>query len=211
MEQKENAGFSFKSFKPKAVSLPQDEVVRSRSLAPDQAMPLVMEPVVEDVDLADWAKGNATLIRNELWKYGAILFRGFKIETAPAFEQFALAVCRELYGENGEHPREAVSGQVYTPVFYPPDKNLLWHNENSFNATWPAKILFCCLKRAGRGGETPIVDSRKVYQLIDRGIRDRFTRKGVMYLRNYAVHLGLSCQTVFRTTSEAEVDHYCLE
>ncbi len=39
------------------------------------------------------------------------------------------------------------------------------------------KIWFFCLKAAERGGETPIVDCRKVYRLLDPRLRERFARK----------------------------------
>jgi len=200
---------SFKDLKPKTISVSQRELVETSFLNPGSPTPLVFTPPVAVVDLADWARANATSLAARLLEHGALLFRGFSLEMPQDFERFAHAVCRELYSENGEHPRETVSGQVYTPVFYPPDQHLLWHNENSFNETWPTKILFGCMKPATRGGETPIVDSRKVYELIDPKIRERFEKLGVMYQRNYSDGIGLNWQTVFQTTNKADVERYC--
>ncbi|WP_201364102.1 TauD/TfdA family dioxygenase, partial [Dictyobacter formicarum] len=101
------------------------------------------------------------------------------------------------------------NGNLYTPVFYAPEKKLLWHNENSFNASWPRKIWFYCAQPANVGGETPIVDSRAVFQRIDPDIREAFVRKQIMYVRNYGEGLGLSWQTVFRTTEKEKVEAYC--
>jgi len=98
---------------------------------------------------------------------------------------------------------------LYTPVFYAPEKKLLWHNENSFNYDWPVKILFFCAQPASQGGETPIVDSRKVFQLMDAHIREQFMNKGIMYVRNYDERLGLNWRTVFRTTNKSEVEAMC--
>ena len=200
---------SFKDLKPKTISVSQRELVGTSLLNAGGQTPLVFTPLVEGVDLADWARTTALSIEAKLLEHGALLFRGFPVEKPQAFERFARAVCRELYSENGEHPRETVSGQVYTPVFYPPDQHLLWHNENSFNETWPTKILFGCMKPAARGGETPIVDSRKVYELIDPKIRERFEKHGVMYSRNYSKGIGLDWQTVFQTKNKADVELYC--
>jgi len=86
---------------------------------------------------------------------------------------------------------------------------LLWHNENSFNHRWPGKIFFCCVEPAQQGGETPIVDGRKVFEAIDRKIKERFIEKGVMYVRNYSRELGLDWQTVFQTTHKREVEERC--
>lgn len=174
-----------------------------------KTLPLVIKAKFEHIDLPDWLTANHEFINNQLLKYGAILFRGFNIDTPSIFEKFGLAICNELFNENGEHPRETVSGKVYTPVFYPSDRKLLWHNENSFNHRFPLKIMFGCRQPAQQGGETPIVDSRKVFQLIDPKIRDIFIEKQVMYVRNYGDGLGLDWQTVFQTENPAEVEKKC--
>lgn len=199
----------FKDLKPQVVSLGEGDLVRSRPYQDRGPLPLLVEPSAEGVDLADWAAGNRSWVDEGLGRHGAILFRGFGIATPESFERFASKVCGELFDENGEHPRESVSGNVYTPVFYPAGKHLLWHNENSFNHKWPSKILFCCARPADHGGETPLVDSREVYRRIDPTVRDRFERKGVMYMRHYGAGPGLDWQTVFRTQDPAEVEARC--
>jgi amino acid adenylation domain-containing protein len=209
MEKKEMQKLSFSKFKavaPKAVALPGEEVVEKTFLAPGQELPLVVQPRVPDVDLADWAQANRESLEADLLKYGAILFRGFGIDTPEALERFAGTLCPDLFNENGEHPRESVSGNVYTPVFYPQDQQLLWHNENSFNWSWPRKIFFACARPADEGGETPIVDSRRVYREMDPQVRELFETRGVAYQRNYAEGLGLPWQTVFQTSDPAEVE-----
>lgn len=92
--------------KRKAVSLPQEELIETEDLGTGETLPLVVKPAVERVDLADWAEGNREFIQTKLFKHGAILFRGFNISTAPAFERFSLTICRELFNENGEHPEK---------------------------------------------------------------------------------------------------------
>jgi alpha-ketoglutarate-dependent taurine dioxygenase len=103
----------------------------------------------------------------------------------------------------------AVSGNVYTPVFYAPEMRLLWHNENSFNHSWPSKIWFACARPAAEGGETPVVDSREVYRRLPPEVREPFEEKGVMYVRNYGSGLGLDWRAVFRTDDKAEVERVC--
>ncbi|MGH9362951.1 MAG: TauD/TfdA family dioxygenase, partial [Thermoanaerobaculia bacterium] len=199
----------FKAVQPKPISLPAREVVRMGPLTPGQRLPLLVTPAVEDVDLAAWAAENRGLVEAKLHEHGAILFRGFGIASPPAFERFAGTICGELFHDNGEHPRETVSGNVYTPVFYPADQRLLWHNENSFNFQWPAKILFCCVQPPESGGETPIVDSRQVFAAIDPRVRDRFVARQVMYVRNFGNGLGLDWRTVFQVEDEAGLAEQC--
>src|SRR6185312_6808661 len=199
----------FKSVKPRSISLQQEDLITLNLLQLGEPLPLLIQPGGEELDLTEWAKSSLQFIETKLLKHGAILFRGFKIGSPLEFERFASTLCSDLYSENGEHPREEVSRNVYTPVFYPPEKKLLWHNENSFNASWPMKIWFFCAMPAERGGETPIADSRKVFQHIDAGIREQFMQKNVMYVRNYGDGLGLNWQTVIRTTKKQEVEDYC--
>jgi alpha-ketoglutarate-dependent taurine dioxygenase len=190
----------------KAINLHSTELI---TIENSGTLPLVVKPAIDNVDLIDWLENSREFITHNLLKYGAILFRGFNMDTPSAFEKFGLTICTELFNENGEHPRETVSSKVYTPVFYPADRKLLWHNENSFNYRFPLKIMFGCRQPAQQGGETPIVDSRQVYQLIDPKIRDIFIDKQVMYVRNYGDGLGLDWQTVFQTQDRAEVEKKC--
>src|SRR5580693_5497136 len=201
----------FKSIHPKAIDLSRQSIVRTETLRPGVALPLVVLPAADGVDLADWARHNRALVEEQLLQHGGLLFRGFGIDGPPAFERFAQTLCREFFAENGEHPRASVSGNVYTPVFYPPDQRLLWHNENSFNHRWPRKIWFGCARPADRGGETPVADSRQVYQRIDPRLRDRFAKLGILYVRNYGQGVGLDWRTVFRTDDRAEVERICRE
>jgi len=215
-EKKQNTAFSqFKLVQLKPVRLQQEQLIQTSYLSDKERLPLVIRPVARglasmELDLVEWAKSNQTFLESELSKHGALLFRDFAVSSPAEFEQFALALCPDLYAENGEHvPADVGSGNLYTPVFYAPEKKLLWHNENSFNSTWPMKILFFCAQPAAKGGETPIVDSRSVFERIDPHIREQFMQKGIMYIRNCGEGLGLSWQKVFRTEMKEEVERYC--
>src|SRR5689334_11092401 len=116
----------FSTLAPKVITMP-GELVR---IAPDEesGMPAVVRPGIKHVDLVEWACHNLSLIENLLLEHGALLFRGFNQNSSEDFERFATAICAELFEDNGEHPRQNVSGNVYTPIFYPADKKVLWHN-----------------------------------------------------------------------------------
>lgn len=192
------------------VSAKDEERVTREALEPGQTFPLVIRPRDERVagaaEAAEWVTTHREELERDLLRHGAILFRGFDLGSAPAFERFALSICSELFNENGEHPRETVSGNVYTPVFYPPEQKLLWHNENSFNLRWPMKILFGCARPADEGGETPIVDSRRVFEELDPALRRRFIEKQLLYQRNFGLGVGLDWQTVFQTDDKAALE-----
>jgi hypothetical protein len=65
------------------------------------------------------------------------------------------------------------------------------------------------MKPAEQGGETPIADSRRVFELLNPKIKARFIDKKVMYVRNYGAGLDLHWQQVFQTESKAEVEEFC--
>lgn len=198
-----------RSVRRQAINLQDAGSVAEGYLQSGQLLPLTLQPNCTPFDLAGWAYSNLDYLDTALQKHGAILFRGFAVESVSVFERFAQTFSADLFNENGEHQRESLSGNVYTPVFYPPDKQLLWHNENSFNNSWPMKIWFGCLTPPHQGGETPLVDSRRVYDRIEPRIRELFIEKKVMYVRNYGDGLGLSWEKVFRTTSKGEVEEHC--
>jgi alpha-ketoglutarate-dependent taurine dioxygenase len=85
----------------------------------------------------------------------------------------------------------------------------MFHNESSHLPRWPMKIWFFCLKAAAQGGETPIVDCRRVYELLSPKTRDRFSRQGLMYVRNYTEGLDVRWQDFFRTQDRAVVEQQC--
>jgi len=201
----------FKRIKPQTVEMSGASLTRTGHLDDRQTLPLVVQPAAAEVDLVEWAAHNREFVETNLLKYGALLFRNFNLRLLPDFERFAASLCGELFQDNGEHPRRAVGSRVYTPVFYPPAQKILWHNENSFNHRWPLRIWFGCVQPAAQGGETPVVDSRKVYEQIEPSVRERFIEKQVMYVRNYGEGLGLDWQAVFKTAERAEVERICAE
>jgi len=70
-------------------------------------------------------------------------------------------------------------------------------------------IWFYCVRAALTGGETPIIDSRTIYQLMEPTIRNRFERKGLKYVRNFTDGLDVSWQHFFQTSDRTVVEEYC--
>jgi len=209
-EQREKSSFKkFKSVKPKAVSLPQRQLVKTNHLQPGETLPLVIKPDVEEIELTDWAKNHRDFLETKLLKHGAILFRGFNLDYVSAFENLAQAICPNLFGDYGDLPREGISNKVYGSTPYPSDQAILFHNESSHLHQWPLKIWFFCMQPAQKGGETPIVDCRKAYKLLDPKLREKLEQRQLMYVRNYIDGLDVSWQDFFRTTEKTVVEDYC--
>jgi len=199
----------FQLVKPKAIALSPTNLIKTSYLQPETTLPLVVQPQGLELDSIIWANSNRDWIETNLLKHGAILFRGFQDNSISKFEQFAQAICLELFSEYGDLPRAGVSGKVYTSTPYPADKAILFHNESSHLNQFPLKIWFFCVQPAEQKGETPIVDCRKIYQLLNPQIRDKFAQKQLMYVRNYTDGLDVSWTKFFHTTDKTVVEKYC--
>lgn len=193
-----------------AMTFSQQQLIATSTLPHGTPLPLVVEPAHADVDLVSWAQANRAFVEDTLWTHGGILFRGFGITTADGLERLAAAIAGELleYRDRAT-PRSQVQGNVYTSTDYPADQSIELHNESSYAYAWPLKILFCCSIPAQQGGETPIADSRRVFERIPRDVRDRFIEKRLVYVRNFGEYLGTSWQDAFQTNDRAAVEAFC--
>jgi len=198
------------SISRRAIALSAGTLVKENNLLPDSPLPLLIQPTVDGVDLIQWAGANRALILTKLRTHGGILFRGFAVASIEAFEAFMSALSDDLLDYSYRStPRTLVSGKIYTSTEYPSHQTIPLHNEMSYSRRWPMLLGFFCVEAATKGGETPIADSRRVFARISPAIRERFTEKGVMYVRNYGDVLDLPWQDVFQTADRAVVQDYC--
>lgn len=192
------------------ISLSQETLVTSSPLQPGQPAPLVFRPTTDGVDLLAWCENTTEQLRKQVVEHGALLFRGFNVRDFGKFEKIIQLAGGELLEYSYRStPRNKVEGNIYTSTEYPANQHIPMHNEMSYSRQWPMKIGFCCLKAAEEGGETPIADSRRVFERIDPAIRAKFQHKNVMYVRNYGEGLDIPWQDVFQTTEKAAVEDFC--
>jgi alpha-ketoglutarate-dependent taurine dioxygenase len=194
----------------KPIRLSERELVKSSYLDATGEFPVVIEPNIDDVNLICWISSNREYIEKELLRCGAILFRGFDINSADQFDQFARNMSFELldYVERAA-PRSQVTGRIYTSTEYPASQRIPLHHEMSYSHNWPTKIFFYCARSAEKGGQTPIANDRKIYKLLPSDIKQRFIEKKVMYIRNYGEGVDLPWQEAFQTTDRSKVEAYC--
>jgi alpha-ketoglutarate-dependent taurine dioxygenase len=194
----------------RAVTVSATEKVRAEPLAAGSALPLLVRPAYDGVDLVSWAASHREWVTERLLRHGGLLFRGFPVEQMEQFNALIEAVAGEAleYRERSS-PRSQVAGNIYTSTDYPADQSIFFHNENSYQNTWPGKIFFFCFLAPESGGETPIADTRRVYARIPAEVRQRFMEKGVMYVRNFHPGVGLAWQNVFQSSDRTAVEAYC--
>ncbi|WP_416195175.1 TauD/TfdA family dioxygenase [Pseudomonas sp. MH9.3] len=141
---------------------------------------------------------------------GGVLFRGFTVATPIDFKRFAASFGAPLASyEFGSTPRSKVFAGVYSSTEYPAHQFIPLHNEQAYTRPWPSRIWFHCIKASDTGGETPICDSRLIYQRMPAEIRELFASRELLYVRNYSGALDLPWQQVFNTEDRAQVERYC--
>src|SRR5256885_11429796 len=117
-------------------------------------LPLVVQPAVDGVDLAEWTAANREQVDSYFDRHGAILFRGFSLDGPPDFERVASSIASDLFAEYGDLPPEGTTERVYHSTPYPADKMILFHNESSHLPEWPLRQFFFCVIPAEDRGET---------------------------------------------------------
>jgi len=182
----------------------------TRHCAPERLRDISYPQSRGNSKLGDWMAAHRDPILARLEQQGVVLLRDLDIMSTGQFATLAAALFGDslLSYSNRSTPRTELKGRVYTSTEYPKEESIPQHNENSYSHEWPMKIAFLCLIAADRGGATPVADSRAVYRRIPAGIREKFQRKGVMYVRHYS-SVGLPWQEVFQVQTRGEVDAYC--
>lgn len=175
----------------------------------EERFPLVVTPAVDNVDLAGWCTTHKDELDRHFGTYGAILFRGFGLETAEDFEAVASAIAGDLFAEYGDLPPESANERIYGSTPYPPDKMILFHNESSHLSSWPLRQFFFCVTPSQDRGETPLIDCRAICDALDPDLLAEFESKGLMYVRNFSEGIDVPWQDFFHTDDRDEVTEVC--
>ncbi|MGC4790947.1 TauD/TfdA family dioxygenase [Micromonospora sp. DT178] len=139
----------------------------------------------------------------------ALVFRGFNVRPETLDPVMDLLLPRRLAYVHGNSPRTKVGRNVYTSTEYPARYTISMHNELSYAARWPARLLFFCQIAAETGGATPVVDAALWLDSLDPQLRADFAG-GLRYQQNLhdGMGLGKSWRETFETDSRDEVEEF---
>ncbi|MFP6753166.1 MAG: TauD/TfdA family dioxygenase [Pirellulaceae bacterium] len=175
--------------------------------------PLVLEPVGEAPDLdatINWLGGQASILKDQAASHGAILFRGFSLQTDRDFDRFITAF--EL--ENFPY-RKSLSNavrinrteRVFTANESPPEVNIYLHHELAQTPFYPSHLFFFCEKPAGSGGATSLCRSDELWSRLEE-VEPEFAAacrgRGLLYSSTMPAEddpdsgMGRSWQSTFR-------------
>jgi alpha-ketoglutarate-dependent taurine dioxygenase len=173
-------------------------------------LPLTIEPTG-----GDSLEAAAAAARDKLVEHGALLFRGWGLESLADFQAFrrdllrwrtAVRLCRRCL------PARRIGEQgLYSSTEYPPEMTLSLHNELSYADVWPSRLYFFCVEPAPSGGETSLADSRRILAALDPQVVDTFRARGIRYIRNLSPvkGSGYSWQEALETDDRIEAERSC--
>ncbi len=138
-------------------------------------------------DLAAFLKTNKAAVDAGLEDAGALVFRGFDVPDAHAFDAAV-----EAYGEPGftyedslsNAVRTNVTPRVFTANEAPPSTEIFLHHEMAQTPIYPAKLFFYCEIARMTGGATPLCRSDRVMERLSAEAPDfvaRLEAEGVRY------------------------------
>ena len=136
---------------------------------------------------AQWIQEHKNDIETELANSGAVLFRGFPINSAETFDAFSGAFDYPsfTYKESLSNAvRINFTERVFTANEAPKEVEIYLHHEMAQTPISPEKIFFYCNRAADHGGATPICRSDQLYKALETEhpeLAKAFEEKGLRY------------------------------
>ncbi len=185
------------------------------------AFPLVVKAPESVQTLAQtcaWIEQNFAQIEAALAQSGTVLFRGFPIDSAESFDDFAAT-----FGYPSFTYQESLSNavrinfteRVFTANEAPKDVEIFLHHEMAQTPISPDKLFFFCKSAAEQGGASPICRSDQLYAALraaDPALAQEFANKGLKYTtympaeNNSASGQGRSWKSTLSVASKDEAE-----
>ena len=138
-------------------------------------------------ECAAWIEQNKAALEAELKESGAILFRGFPLNSAETFDEFSNA-----FGYPNFTYKESLSNavrinfteRVFTANEAPKHVEIFLHHEMAQTPISPSKVFFFCKTAADEGGATPICRSDLLFAELKAqqpALAQDFINKGLKY------------------------------
>ena len=138
-------------------------------------------------DCITWIKANKDQFESILSDAGALLFRGFPVDSAETFDAFSSA-----FGYRNFTYQESLSNavrvnfteRVFTANEAPKDVEIYLHHEMAQTPIYPSKLFFFCKSAAEEGGATPLCRSDSLFTALKQQapqLAADFATKGLKY------------------------------
>ncbi|MBA2652544.1 MAG: TauD/TfdA family dioxygenase [Tatlockia sp.] len=166
-------------------------------LSEEEEMPLVIEAksATDTQFLQEFLRSNSAQILDDIAKYGAVLLRGFDVNSDESFEKTVLSI-QGLQGisdafmsEEGRVHVDNLKYVLHTNSVYKTGGTLYlggFHSENYYSPDVPAYICFFCRKPSSLGGETGLINMEKIYQILDENLKNKL-RKNSYFVSKWLI------------------------
>jgi hypothetical protein len=134
--------------------------------------PLVLECQTSAASLnatADWIAEHKRQLLQQAADHGAILFRGFPLNTAEDFDRFVAAFDLENFPYDqslSNAVRVNKTPRVFTANEAPPSVTIFLHHEMAQTPVYPSRLFFFCEHAAAKGGATPLCRSDILWERL---------------------------------------------
>lgn len=156
-------------------------------LSNEKEMPLVIEANTHtDANfLQQFLADNSEQLLKDIASYGAVLLRGFAIDSDEQFEKTILSVpqfkgiSEAFMAENGRTHVDNLKFVLHTNSVYKTGGTLYlggFHTENYYSADVPGYLFFYCAQPSTLGGETGLINTHKIYQSLDESLQQRLEK-----------------------------------
>jgi hypothetical protein len=184
--------------------------------------PLVLEcrtPGASLDDVAGWVGTHREELCRQAGRQGAVLFRGFPLETADDFDRFVAAFGLENFAYEdslSNAVRVNRTPRVFTANEAPPSVAIYLHHEMAQTPIFPSKLFFFCEKPAEQGGATPLCRSDVLWERLSRrcpAFAGDCQEKGLRYSNvmpsenDLSSGMGRSWQSTLRTQTREGAEH----
>lgn len=170
-----------------------------------------------------WISDNIKDLEGELKRSGAILFRGFPVDSAETFDTFsnAFAYPNFTYKESLSNAvRINFTKRVFTANEAPKNVEIYLHHEMAQTPISPSKIFFFCKTAADEGGATPLCRSDMLFAELAKQapeLAQDFAAKGLKYTTQMPAEddhesgQGRSWKSTLSVESKEQAEHKLAE
>jgi len=149
--------------------------------------------------ITSYLSSHSAALAKALASHGAIVFRGFPVNTLEEFEGAAKALGWEAYSHTGDP----------APWTLPPDiPPIPLHHKVPQSGVFPGKLFFWYQNEPEDGADIPISLSNEVYEKLKQEfpeLVEEIVQKGVKYVRILAPE-GHGWQSIFQTSDKVELE-----
>jgi alpha-ketoglutarate-dependent taurine dioxygenase len=175
--------------------------------------PVVLTPVSgianTSASLAEAIRCNHNAIRSMLHDNGAILVRGFNVNSASEFDHIVRGLITSQFDYTlGDSPRSKIEKNIYSSTDYPCEYPISLHQEMSYSVVHPSYLCFFCRVEPLVGGATPVANFHEIIDILPTEIVLKFSAKSLRYRRTLhgGQGLGKSWSQTFNTTDRIVVE-----